>query len=170
MKSKIMRVAVLVLFFGLFAGLSSSGNSQEEDNKEIVLCGFEVINARDWEGLDEIVAPDYVRHCQATPEVKVRSLEDFKQYLKQENETFPDYQMTIQHIVAEGDLVAFYATYTGTQKGQMGPFPPSNKKMTLEFAGIHRIADGKIVETWVIWDNLAALTQLGHFPPPGQKK
>lgn len=170
MKSRILRFAALVLFFGLSTGLSFSGSSQEEENKDLVLCGFEVINARDWEGLDEIIAANYVRHCQATPEVKVRSLEDFKQYLKQDSATFPDSRMIIQHSVAEGDLVAFYATFTGTQKGQMGPFPPSNKKMTLEFAGIHRVADGKIVETWVIWDNLAALTQLGHFPPPGQKK
>jgi hypothetical protein len=29
---------------------------------------------------------------------------------------------------------------------------------------VHRIAEGKIVETWVTWDNLAALSQLGLFP------
>jgi hypothetical protein len=37
--------------------------------------------------------------------------------------------------------------------------------MELDFAGMHRIADRKIVETWVTWDNLAGLTQLGLFPP-----
>lgn len=29
-----------------------------------------------------------------------------------------------------------------------------------------RFEDGKIAEWWVTWDNLAGLTQLGHFPPP----
>jgi len=51
----------------------------------------------------------------------------------------------------------------------MGPFPPSDRQMTLEFAGIHRIENGKLAETWLTWDNMAALSQLGHFPPPEQQ-
>jgi predicted ester cyclase len=43
--------------------------------------------------------------------------------------------------------------------------------MELKIIGIQRFEGGKIVETWVSWDNLASLAQLGHFPPPekGQK-
>lgn len=110
-----------------------------------------------------------MRHCQATPDVKVSSLEDFKKFLKQDTATFPDSRMTVQHMVAEGDLVAFYITYVGTQKGQMGPFPPSNTLMSTEIAGVHRFENGKLVETWLTWDNLAGLTQLGYFPPPDQE-
>lgn len=72
-------------------------------------------------------------------------------------------------MIAEGDLVAFYATYTGTQTGQMGPFPPTGKEMSVDCFGYHRIENGKIAETWVTWDNLAGLTQLGLFPPPGMQ-
>ena len=28
-----------------------------------------------------------------------------------------------------------------------------------------RISGGKIAELWITWDNLAVLTQLGHWPP-----
>jgi len=101
--------------------------------------------------------------------VTVNSLEDLKAYLKQDAATFPDSRITIEMLVAEGDLVAFYCTYTGTQMGQMGPFPPSDRKTTLEFAGIHRVENGKLIETWLTWDNLTALTQLGHFPPTEQQ-
>lgn len=48
----------------------------------------------------------------------------------------------------------------------MGPFPATGNEMEISFAGIHRIEDGKIAETWVTWDNLTALTQLGLWPPP----
>jgi predicted ester cyclase len=65
--------------------------------------------------------------------------------------------------------VAFYGTHVATQKGQMGPFPPSNKQISLEFAGVHRVENGKLVETWLTWDNMSALAQLGHFPPPEQQ-
>jgi len=68
-------------------------------------------------------------------------------------------------MIAEGDYVAFYGTYSGTQKGPMGPFPASNKKASVDFSGIHRMENGKIAETWITWDNLSFLAQLGHFPP-----
>jgi hypothetical protein len=48
----------------------------------------------------------------------------------------------------------------------MGPFPPSNAKMELDFCGILRFEKSKVVEIWVTWDNLSALTQLGHFNQP----
>lgn len=35
--------------------------------------------------------------------------------------------------------------------------------------GILRIEEGKIAEIWVEWDNLNALTQLGHFPPSDKR-
>ena len=68
-------------------------------------------------------------------------------------------------LIAEGDLVAFWCTYTGTQTGAMGPFPPTGNKTDLDFAGFHRIENGKIAESWITWDNMTILTQLGHFPP-----
>lgn len=48
----------------------------------------------------------------------------------------------------------------------MGPLPPTGKEMTSDYAGIHRIEDGKIAETWVTWDNMASLQRLGHIAPP----
>jgi predicted ester cyclase len=47
----------------------------------------------------------------------------------------------------------------------MGPYPATGKRLELDVAGMHRIADGKIAESWLIWDNLTGLTQLGLFPP-----
>lgn len=163
------RLLAGMAFLLFVIGCTPSAIQQAEKNKQMFLRGVEAINNRNWEALDDLIATNFVRHCQATPDVKVNSLEDFKQFLKQDAATFPDSRMTIHHVVAEGDLVAFYATYVGTQKGQMGPFPPSNKQMSLEFAGVQRIENGKLAEMWLTWDNLAALTQLGHFPPPAQQ-
>ena len=153
----------------LIIGCTSSAIQQAEKNKQIFIRSIEAFNNRNWDALDDLVAPNYVRHCQATPGVTVNSLEDFKTFLKQDAATFPDSRITIDKIVAEGDLVASYCTFVGTQKGQMGPFPPSDNQMTLELAGVHRVADGKLVETWLTWDNMASLMQLGHLPPPDQQ-
>ena len=77
-----------------------------EENKAVVRRFGEAMNSRQLDVLDEIVAPDFVRHCQATPDVKVRSLEAFKEFLRQDTAVFPDSIQTARHIVAEGALVA----------------------------------------------------------------
>jgi predicted ester cyclase len=137
-----------------------------EQNKELARRLGEAINARRWEMLDDIVAPDFVRHCQATPDVDVRSLEAFKVYLRQDASAFPDSRQNLEFMLGEGDLLALWITYAGTQRGPIGPFPPSGKKLQLDCAVVLRVAGGKIAEMWVTWDNLAALAQLGHLPAP----
>ena len=79
--------------------------------------------------------------------------------------TVPDSVMEIDVIFGGGDYVAMRARYMGTQKGKMGPFPASGKRVELPFVGILRFENNEIVEMWVEWDNLHSLTQLGHFPP-----
>jgi predicted ester cyclase len=135
-------------------------------NKELVAEVFAIIEAGDLEKLDNYIAADYVRHCQATPDVDVTTLQGMKDYLNGLAETFPDQKMVIHRLVAEDDLVAFWATWSAVQEGPMGPYPATGERMELDFAGLHRIAHGKIVESWLTWDNLAGLTQLGLLPQP----
>lgn len=135
-----------------------------ERNKELVRCFVAAINARDREALAAVVASDVVRHCPATPDVEVTSFNDLWSLLEQDFAAIPDSVVTLETLVAEGDLVAVWATYSGTQTGQMGPFPPSGERVRLEFAGQLRVRDGKIAEIRVLWDNVNMLTQLRHMP------
>jgi predicted ester cyclase len=45
-----------------------------------------------------------------------------KEFLRQDTAVFPDSVQTIKLLVAEGNLVAAWTTYEGTQQGLMGPF------------------------------------------------
>ena len=134
-------------------------------NKEIVAKAFEVVGTGNYDKMGLYIADNYIRHSQATPDLSINSLSEFKEFVRQDRLAIPDQTLEIKHLVAEGELVAFYATYMGTQTGQMGPFPASNKTTSLDFAGVHRVENGKIAETWITWDNLTILSQLGHFPP-----
>ncbi len=154
------------LFSVLLDGCTQSHNSLLEKNKGLVNSFGEASNARNFDAIREMLIPEFVRHCQATPEVVVQNRDQFIDYLKADARVFPDSRQTLHHIVAEGDLVAFSVTYEGTQEGQMGPFPASHKRMQLDVLGMFRVRDGKLAELWLTWDNLAALGQLGHFPPP----
>ncbi len=137
-----------------------------EANKSIVRSFAEAGNRNDMEAFDRVLAPDFVRHCEATPEVNVTTCEEFKQFYRETARTFPDQQMTIETLVAEGDRVAFWGTFSGTQEGPMGPFPPTGKRLESQIAGMFRLEAGRIAELWVTWDNLSGLGQLGLFPPP----
>ncbi len=158
-------VLLVALPLAFLMGCSSSRTTVEQRNKALVSRFGEAVNARDYETLRQILAPDFVRHCQATPDVAVQTSAQFIDYLKADAAVFPDSKQTLQRMVAEGDQVGFVVTYEGTQEGAMGPFPASHRKMHLDVGGVFRIADGRLAELWITWDNLAALTQLGHFPP-----
>jgi predicted ester cyclase len=135
-------------------------------NEEIVLRMIEAVNTRDFDALDEVVSPTVRRYSGATPEVQVTSLEEFKAFLHADLAAVPDAMQETNMIFSFFNDTATTEIYTGTQTGQMGPFPPSGRELELPFIGLLRIEDGKIAEIWVEWDNLNALAQLGHFPPP----
>jgi steroid delta-isomerase-like uncharacterized protein len=139
-------------------------------NKELVAEVFAIIEAGDYDKLDDYLAADYVRNCQATPDINVTSLQGMKDYLIGMDETFPEQKMVVHRLVAEDDLVAFWVTWSGVQEGPMGTFPATGKRMEVDLAGMHRITDDKIAESWLTWDNLAGLTQVGLFPPPAPEE
>jgi predicted ester cyclase len=127
----------------------------------------EIINTRDYDTFPEVCQPNMVRHCPATPEVRVRSIEDMVAFLEEDLKAVPDSRVELKMLVAEGELMGYWANYSGTQEGQMGPFPPSGKRIDCDFAGLFRFEDGKIAEIWVTWDNIGILAGLEHITPPG---
>lgn len=139
-----------------------------EENKEIVRRAVnEGVNAGDLQALRDMLSPDYSRHSQATTEMpEIRGVEEMLIFLEDAFTAFPDWHEEIDLMIAEGDKVAYITTGTGTHMGPMGDIPPTGKRVEVVNYIIHRIHDGKIAETWIGWDNLAVLVQLGLFPPP----
>ncbi|RZT86141.1 steroid delta-isomerase-like uncharacterized protein [Pseudonocardia sediminis] len=126
----------------------------------------DAMNSRELHLLDDILTEDFVRHCEATPDLVVHSREDFKGFLRSNTESFPDNVQTFRHVVVEGDKAGIWCTYEGTQDGPLGPFPASGKKASFDFGGVFRVENGKFAESWITWDNMAILGQLGHLPSP----
>jgi predicted ester cyclase len=162
-----MRFSVLWLSAILFITPCLAG---EAENVRVVSAMVEAINDRDLDRLDTLIAADVARHSAATEGVVVTNLNEFKDFLRADFAGVPDSVITIDLIFGNSEFVALRATYSGTQTGQVGPFPPSNKRVELPYLGILRLADGKVSEMWVEWDNVFMLTQLGHFPPAADEQ
>jgi predicted ester cyclase len=125
------------------------------------------MNRRALDELDDIVAADFVRHCEATPGLVVESLDDFKAFLRADAAAFPDNVQTFTHVAVDGDLIGVFATYEGTHLGPFGPFPPTGKHVKFDFAGMMKVSDRKLAEFWITWDNMTILGQLGLLPGGG---
>jgi len=147
-----------------------SDNATLEAHKATAQRFTEIVNTREFEAFPEVCQPNLVRHCPATPDVNVRSLEDMVAFLEEDLRGVPDATIALKTLVAEGELMGFWANYSGTQEGQMGPFPPSGKRIDCDFAGIFRFEEGKIAEIWVTWDNMGILAALGHITSPGAQE
>lgn len=144
------------------------GEDREEINRHKALIRefVDAINAQNWNKLDQLVAPDFMRHSYAAGQPGICSREQLKAFLRRELATFPDAFESIEEMVAEGNKVAARQRFQGTQQGWMGIYPPSGKQLIADYLVIYRIEDNRIVEAWVEWDNLNGLQQLGHYHPP----
>jgi steroid delta-isomerase-like uncharacterized protein len=77
---------------------------------------------------------------------------------------FPDWQTTIDEMVAEGDKVVVRITSNGTHQGEMQGIPATGKPVTQNAITIYRLTNGKIVEGRLQTDNLSMMQQLGLMP------
>ena len=93
--------------------------------------------------------------------------EGFKQYATMIRTAFPDFNLTIEDQVAEGDREVHRITGRGTHKGTFMDIPPTNKHIEISGIMIDRIAGGKVVESWAQVDMFGMMQQLGVIPPPG---
>jgi steroid delta-isomerase-like uncharacterized protein len=153
------------------AGERSTGDSPmttPEENKELIRRAVaEGVNTGDLDVFREMLAPDYARHSQATTDMpEIRGIDPMLEFLEVNFTAFPDWHEEILLMIAEDDKVAYITRGTATHTGPLGDIPPTGREVEVMNYIVQRIEAGKIAETWIGWDNLAVLTQLGLFPPP----
>ncbi len=137
---------------------------QTEDNKAVVNRLInEFVNEGDESVADELLAPDYVRYDPDAPS-GVQGPEEFKEMVGMLQSAFPDGEIHIDEMIAEGDLVVFHGTERGTHEGEFMGHEPTGQTFEITGLAMHRVEDGHITETWANWDMLGLLQQLGIVP------
>jgi predicted ester cyclase len=141
----------------------------EEENMAIVRDAHAALARGDFASFKASIGPNYVRHCQAMPpeHQELQGTDVFFPFLEEWVAAVPGYTDTLSQMMADGDRVAYVSTMTGVHTGPLGDLPVTGKEFTLVNIVIQRLENGKIVETWVSWDNVAFLAQLGLMPEPG---
>jgi predicted ester cyclase len=138
-----------------------------EENKAIVRRYHEeLFNKGNLEVADEIFDPNYLNTALEQLGLP-RGPEGFKQYAAMIRTAFPDFNLTIEDQVAEGDREVHRIIARGTHKGDLMDIPPTNKHVEISAIAIDHISGGKVMETWVEVDMFGMMQQLGVIPPPG---
>ena len=70
----------------------------------------------------------------------------------------------IEELFSAGDKVIVRWTGSGTHVGEVNGIPPTGKKLSVDAISIHQLRDGKIAESWEVWDTLGFLQQIGVVP------
>jgi len=139
-----------------------------EDNKAAVQhMAEEAFNKGNLEVLDELVAQDVVDHDPAPGQPPGR--EGMKQFVSELRTAFPDLQLAMENIVAEGEYVAFNYTINGTHQGEFMGVEATGNQVSVKAMEMVRIAGGQMVDRWGNTDQLGLLEQLGALPPIGQE-
>jgi steroid delta-isomerase-like uncharacterized protein len=80
---------------------------------------------------------------------------------------FPDGQMSVDGLVAEGDLVAALLTWRGTQRGDFYGIPASRKRVACTSIGIDRVQGGIVRDGWGELDMVGLMQTVGALPLVG---
>ncbi|MBN1692638.1 MAG: ester cyclase [Dehalococcoidales bacterium] len=130
-----------------------------EENKALVRHVVDLWNKRDMEGFFMLCAPEYIEHL-PTGDV---TLEQLKNFAPRFFIAFPDINITIEDMVAEGDKVAALVNWKATHRGEYMGIPSTGKKIDINVAILIKIANGKWVEFWNVTD-IGLAKQLGAVP------
>ena len=127
----------------------------------------EALNQGNISLIDELVAPNFVEHEELPPGAPA-GREGVKHMFTGIRAAFPNLNVTIDDIIAEGDKVVVRSTWSGTHQGEFMGIPATGKRVSFAVFDIVRYANGKMVEHWGQMDNLSMLQQLGVVPGPGE--
>ena len=127
----------------------------------------ELWNARRLDVAEQIFSEDCVTHqlrSGVLAEPAHRGPQAMKEHVLGWLLSFPDLRFNIEQMIAERDRVVSQLVMKGTHQGTWMGIPPTGKRLQIRMITIHRIANSKIAEDWVLVESLGLFQQLGALP------
>ena len=125
---------------------------------------YERISAGDIDGFGDLVADDFIEHQGGPgfPATKEGTLDFFRSL----RAAFPDMQMDVEDVIADGDKTVARVTVTGTHQGEFMGVPPTGTRVVgVQLIDVMRFDDGGLLcEHWGVSDMLSLMQQLGVVP------
>ena len=136
-------------------------------NVKTVRAAHESWNRRDFPGVirDSTEGLVYTDHGRS---LTLKTRDRFREWTEGWAEAFSDGKITDAKYIDAGDVVVTQFTVEGTNDGPLGSFPPSGRRISLQFCEICQLdKQGRVVSGGCYYDQYTLLTQLGHVQPLG---
>lgn len=77
---------------------------------------------------------------------------------------FPDLQIAIEDIIAQGEKVSHRFTFSGTHRGEFLGVAATGKTVSASGMQLNLFSAGKCIEVWSVHDSYRFLSQIGAVP------
>lgn len=126
----------------------------------------DLFNGRDFDGVVKDLTDDF-RYRDQPRDLTITGRDGFKEWLGGWSASMSNARVTDGRYLDAGDTSICLFTGQGTNDGQLGPFSPSGKDMSLPFCEVLTYdGDGNVTGGEIYYDQLTMLTQLGHLQAP----
>lgn len=154
-----MVLRTLALVMALLAVPTLAVADSAKDNEAQLLRFYEEgVNQGRLELVDELLAESFVEH-EELPGLEPNR-EGVKQWFAILRTAFPDLKFHVELMMTDGDKVAAYLTFSGTQAAEFMGMPSQGRAFSVKTVDIIRFENGKAVEHWGVTDTGAMMQQL----------
>jgi steroid delta-isomerase-like uncharacterized protein len=155
-------MTVSLIFTALAAACQPAGPTVEEQNLALVQRFYAEYGAGNADVILEVHPETLTMHyLGSADEVPAQALRDDLAAIKAAN---PDLHAEIHDMYASGDLVITELTWTTTHTGELFGVPATGETLMHPGIVVRRIENGKIVESWEMWDDLTFFNSIGYLP------
>jgi steroid delta-isomerase-like uncharacterized protein len=135
------------------------------DNRDIVRqFVVEVVNQKNDATLETLVADDFMCCVGGIASTASEGRQSAVRRLRLLRTAFPDFRISIDDLLVDGDKVVMRYRGHGTHRGPLGTAAPTNKAVSYSGIAIYRISNRKIAEEWTEYDSLGLMRQIEAIP------
>lgn len=121
---------------------------QAQENKKFILSYYQALSGKE-------KSEDLIRQF-VTDEKLIEHIKFF-------DKAFPGYHAVLEELLADGDRVFARISVQGRHQGYLENVPPTLREIKTPFAICYKIENQKIVDHWMIADQMELMEQLGLF-------
>ena len=168
-KVLLLNLSVLIISIVFITGCQQQNPDTSKEFKPVLDKFVEVWNNGNYDELDALLDPGFVRIVNHIPDVE--GIAGMKEAMSGFRTPFPDLKLTIDTEIYADNIAAARWDFTGTNTGP-GEMPPTGKSVSAWGISILHFANGKITKEIVAYDEKSFMEQLGYTmtPPSGAEE
>ena len=109
--------------------------------------------------IPELYSPDIIDHNPLPGQTPGH--EGLREAIRIFSAAFPDIEMTLHGVLADGDHAVDFWTFRGTHLGEFNGLAPTGRRVEFNGIDVVKVRDGRIAELWHVEDMARMLDQLG---------